>query len=79
MININNLKVGDVLYIPSALYIDSPWRDICGGKAIIRQIDREKKMINFHGFENTWYSVGYIENQEEMAEKYGDRIAYRDI
>ena len=79
MVDINSLNVGDTLYIQTALYIDSPWRDVIGGRAVIREIDYKKKMINFRGFENTWYSLNSFDNQEELSERYGDQIAYRDI
>lgn len=84
----NAVKYGDILYIPTQLYIYSGWRDVAGGKATVRAVhvdeerpdnDCNKYTVSFFGFPRSLYNLKWIlENREKWKEEYGERIAHPD-
>ncbi|OGJ67520.1 hypothetical protein A2947_02360 [Candidatus Peribacteria bacterium RIFCSPLOWO2_01_FULL_54_110] len=73
-------KVGAIVYVESACYIDSPWRDMYGGKARISDVDLqgERIWIKLKGFPTTSYAWDGLEEMQEFSKKrYGDKWAGR--
>jgi len=75
----NNVpKPGDIIYINSASYIDSPFRDIIGGKAKVQSATErdEKCWVVVEGFPTTsfnWESLQEL--QEYLKGEFGDTWA----
>ena len=72
-------KVGDVIYIDSAWYIDDfPPRDVDGGKVRIKSVEKINDIyrIVVEGFPAKSYSWDKLcEMQEYLKEKFGDTWA----
>ena len=78
-------KVGDTIYIPTALYVYRGEDDIQGGKAVVSKIKTETYGEN----RITWVSVNenpgtsynwesLSEEQEKLKKKFGEQKAYPD-
>lgn len=81
-------KIGDEIYVPSALFVYRGSDDFAGGKAIIDKIDKSKTLPPDHF---NYISVGIkerpgtmynyknlIKDQEKLKKEYGDRVAHPD-
>ena len=82
MKNTNKIpKVGDIIYIESAYYIDSPFRDVTGGKAKIQSVEVKEGggiWIKLEGFPTTTYGWSGLETlQPYLKEQFGDAWAHR--
>ena len=78
-------KVGDVIYIQTAMSFSHGWDDIVGGKAIITEVKlvmsggKEKLFITCGKVSGRSYNYSYlIEQQDELKAKFGDKEAYLD-
>lgn len=74
-------KIGDIIYIPSELYLFRGIDDIYGGKAKIIEVDDTRKYIYirveaFPGIQYNWEVLK--EKQEKLKKKFGDHWACRD-
>jgi hypothetical protein len=84
----NDIKPGDKLYIPTALYIGHGADDIQGGIATVNNITISKTLpqdhynftfVVFEECPGRSYNLNYIlENQDKWAKKYGRDIAHPD-
>lgn len=79
---------GDVIYVPSALYVYRGQDDFAGGKATINKIEYSKHLPSDHfnyimvGIKErpgTMYNYkNLMEQQEELKKAYGEQIAHPD-
>lgn len=71
-------KVGDEMYIPSAMYISRGSDDRVGGLATIKEF-RNNEMVVFCEFPNTVHSYEYLlTQQDELKKQFGNNKAYPD-
>ena len=76
-------KVGDDIYVQSAMYIDSGWRDFIGGKCKIVSIKADKDgnyiWVVVKENVNTQYNYeNLLRQQEKLAKECGNRRGKRD-
>jgi hypothetical protein len=81
-------KVGDLIYIPTSLFLDHGEDDIAGGLATIKKIERNKRnkstnLINtiFVEFKEITGSYNWhvlLEEQKEHQKQYGKKVAHPD-
>jgi hypothetical protein len=80
-------RVGDVIYVDSALFIGHGRDDFCGGKAHISNVKESTiagKSVKYYTVAiserpGTWYSWhGLAENQEKLKERFGDLRSHKD-
>jgi len=74
-------KVGDVIYIDSALHLSHGVDDMVGGKARILTVDAhgENWSITVEGWSDTSYSWNLLaEIQESLQAKFGDTWAHKN-
>jgi hypothetical protein len=80
----SEVKPGDELYVWSSLFIDHGEDDVCGGLAVVKKIDHRpvpKNSVNDYMVEFVGINRGYnltilLEEQDKLAEEYGDRLAH---
>lgn len=82
-------KVGQEIWIPSALYLGHGEDDVMGGKTTITGVVRNDA-LPFEHFNSIFVKVkaigqstsynyrSLLERQDELKEKFGDNIAYPD-
>jgi hypothetical protein len=79
-------KVGDIIYVPTSLYLSHGRDDFEGGKAIVHRIEKANssgKKVHMvaikerNGYIYNWESY-LAKNQKEWKKKYGDKIAHHD-
>lgn len=79
-------KIGDIIYIPSAHYIDRGQDDWEGGKATIDKVYISKTLpkdhinaifIGIEGQSSTMHNYkSLLKEQEKLKKEYGDKFAY---
>lgn len=71
-------KVGDDMYIPSAMYISRGSDDRVGGLAEIKSID-SKGMVSFKEIPGVSYNYEYLlKEQDKLKKEFGNSRAYPD-
>ena len=86
MKNPQTVKPGDILYIPSSLYIDHGEDDVQGGKATVREViykscgnSYNDYMVTFHEVPGVQYNLTHVlENQPRWSKVYGEQWAHPD-
>jgi len=71
-------KVGDIIYVESAGYSDSPWRDTVGGKARIVKVEKRESTywITVEQFPERSYNWDFLEGMQDYLKKEaGDQWA----
>lgn len=81
-------KIGDKIYVPSALYVYRGEDDFAGGIATIAKIEYSKHlpkdhfnyiMIGIEGRSNTMYNYkNLMSEQNELKKEYKDQVAHDD-
>ena len=81
-------KVGDVIYVPTSLYVYRGNDDFAGGKATINKVEFSKHlpvdhynytMIGIEERPDTMYNwLPLVEKQKELKKMYADQIAHPD-
>lgn len=81
-------KEGDIIYVPSAMFISRGYDDRVGGKATIScvKVDNDFSLdhpnaifINVKEFPLVSYNYrNLLEQQEKLKDKFGDNYAYPD-
>ncbi len=81
-------KLGDTIYVPSAIHVYSGKDDFSGGKATINKIEYSKylpkdhvnyTMVGIKEDPRTMYNYKLLlEEQEKLKKEYGDKIAHPD-
>jgi hypothetical protein len=74
-------KIGNIVYVPTALYLSHGRDDIQGGKATISNIDNRGNylMVSVAELPGRSYNWDYLaENQEKWASEYGGIWAHPD-
>jgi hypothetical protein len=82
--NPSEVRPGDELYIDSSWYIEQGERDVCGGIAIVKNVERHQVrmkvnqwFVTLKGIEGHIYNLTILlERQAELEEEFGDRIAH---
>jgi hypothetical protein len=70
-------KVGDVIYVPSALYVFRGSDDFQGGKATVSRV--EFNFVNIVERPNHGYNWDLLrDEQEKLKERFGDNVAHPD-
>ena len=71
-------KIGDIVYIETAGYSDSSWRDVTGGKARIAEVKETGSgySVVFEKFPTTSYNWYFLEGmQEHLKKEFGEQWA----
>ena len=81
-------KIGDKIYVPSAMYVYRGEDDFQGGKATINKVEKSKHLPKEHfnylfvGIKErpgTMYNYkSLMEEQKELKKEYGDMRAHPD-
>jgi hypothetical protein len=72
-------KVGDQIYVPTALYIDHGWDDMHGGLATVSWVGEQwgSTCVRVQEFPGTTYTWDYLyEDQEELEKEFGTSRAH---
>jgi hypothetical protein len=79
-LDVNDIQIGDELYVSDVWSIDNGWTDQCGGIAVVERIQRDNYknvFIHFKGLTHHAPNAEYVlENQEKWEKEYGNRLAH---
>ncbi len=73
-------KIGDIIYIDSAGYVDSSFRDVTGGKVRIQSVEKkgDRYWVVVEEFPTSSYSWEHLsEMQEYLKGTFGDTWAHK--
>ncbi|MDA8154949.1 MAG: hypothetical protein M0Z52_00625 [Actinomycetota bacterium] len=73
------VKEGDIIYVPTELYVGHARDDFHGGRATVNKIGKLGSMDWVEVKENpgTCYFLSYLlENQEKWMEEFGNTVAH---
>ncbi len=72
-------KEGDIIYVPTELFVGHARDDFHGGRATINKIGKDRSWAYAEVKENpgACYSLDYLlENQKKWRKEYGDTVAH---